>query len=76
MLRSKILNPGNDWLPAVKVYGEGIFLEIDDKKISEWENKPEVINHIKKIQDNLDALTEKRKLFHLVLFCYIPYLIF
>ena len=62
MLRSKILNPGNDWLPAVKVYGEGIFLEIDDKKITEWENKPEVINHIKKIQDNLDALTEKRKL--------------
>ena len=61
MLRKKV-NKHEDWLPAVKVYGEGIFLELNEEKLNKWEKKPEVINHIKKIQDNLDALTEKRKM--------------
>ena len=62
MLREKSLKPAYDWLPAVKVYGEGIFLELKEEKISEWEENIEVKNHIKKIQNNLDALTTKRKL--------------
>jgi len=62
MLREKSLRPAYDWLPAVKVYGEGIFLELKEEKISEWEENIEVKNHIKKIQNNLDALTTKRKL--------------
>lgn len=28
-----------DWLPAIKVYGEGIFFELSPKAISEWEVK-------------------------------------
>lgn len=27
-----------DWLPAIQVKGEGIFLELDSSKIQEWEN--------------------------------------
>jgi len=61
MLRKKI-NKHEDWLPAVKVYGEGIFFELNEEKLKKWEERPEVVNHIKKIQDNLDALTEKRKM--------------
>ena len=61
MLRSKI-SKTNDWLPAVKVYGEGVFLELKEEIINSWENKPEVIEHINKIQENLDALTEKRNM--------------
>ena len=62
MLRSKSLHPSVDWLPAVKVYGEGIFLELKEEKIKDWESNPKVISHIVKIQNNLNALTEKRKL--------------
>ena len=61
LLRKKV-NKHNDWLPAVKVYGEGIFLELNEEKVTFWEEKTEVINHINKIQENLDALTEKRKM--------------
>ena len=61
MLRKKV-NKHEDWLPAIKVYGEGIFLELKEDKIKSWEIKPEVINHINKIQENLDALTEKRNM--------------
>ena len=61
MLRTRI-SKKNDWLPAVKVYGEGIFLELNEEKIKTWEIKPEVIDHINKIQENLDALTEKRNM--------------
>jgi len=61
MLRSKI-SKTNDWLPAVKVYGEGVFLELKEEIINSWESKPEVIDHINKIQENLDALTEKRNM--------------
>src|SRR5262249_6859035 len=31
-----------DWLPAVEVRGEGIFIELDDKAVTRWESKPEV----------------------------------
>jgi len=30
------LDPQIDWLPAIKVYGEGIFLELDLNYISKW----------------------------------------
>jgi hypothetical protein len=31
-----------DWLPAVEVRGEGIFLELDEDAVAQWEAKPEV----------------------------------
>jgi hypothetical protein len=31
-----------DWLPAVEVRGEGIFIEFDEKAVSQWEARPEV----------------------------------
>ncbi|MFI5336410.1 MAG: DrmB family protein [Opitutales bacterium] len=30
------LDPAIDWLPAIKVYGEGIFLELDLARIKQW----------------------------------------
>lgn len=27
-----------NWLPAIEVFGEGIFLKVDEKALSEWEN--------------------------------------
>ena len=41
MLRKKV-NKHEDWLPAIKVYGEGIFFELNEEKIKSWEIKPEI----------------------------------
>ena len=35
-LQSLKLDPQIDWLPAIKVYGEGIFFELDLNYISKW----------------------------------------
>lgn len=31
-----------DWLPAVEVRGEGIFIELDEGAVTQWESRPEV----------------------------------
>jgi hypothetical protein len=31
-----------DWLPAVEVRGEGIFIELQEEAVAAWESKPEV----------------------------------
>lgn len=34
------------WLPAYKVYGEGIFLELNEGKLQEWEQQERVQQHL------------------------------
>ena len=41
-----------DWLPAVEVRGEGIFIELNEATLSSWEAKPIV-------QDRAQAMAEK-----------------
>lgn len=38
--------PDVDWLPAVEVRGEGIFLELSEDAVSDWEKRPEVIARV------------------------------
>ena len=50
------------WLPAVSSSGEGIYLELDDIKLSNWEkNHPEISNRINWINDNLNKISVERK---------------
>lgn len=37
------------WLPGINQKGEGIFIEFDEEKIKEWENRPEIIKRYKSI---------------------------
>jgi hypothetical protein len=39
-----------DWLPAVAVHGEGIFLRLDDKAVATWESQAAVLNRVKTLQ--------------------------
>lgn len=42
-----MLRLGNgDWLPAVEVYGEGIFFEFNPDTLSAWATRPDVVNRI------------------------------
>lgn len=38
------------WLPAYTVYGEGIFLELREDRLRNWEKRPEVLKRIEHLQ--------------------------
>ncbi|MEV7868520.1 DrmB family protein [Streptomyces sp. NPDC088124] len=43
------------WLPAVETYGEGIFIAVDETRLSAWEGLPTVRNWTERIERNLGA---------------------
>ena len=45
------LGVSEDWLPAIEVYGEGIFFKFDGARLTEWAQKPEV-------QKRVDSLNQ------------------
>ena len=36
-----------DWLPAIEVRGEGIFIQLEGERLASWETRPEVIQRCK-----------------------------
>jgi len=40
--REQVKSRDDDWLPAYVVYGEGIFFELNEERLSEWESRPTV----------------------------------
>lgn len=58
----KDTNKKYSWLPAYIVYGEGIFLEIDEDLIHKWEIKKEVQDQVKPLVERYRLAQEKRKL--------------
>jgi hypothetical protein len=41
-VQSAPLSLSQDWLPAIEIRGEGVFLELDEEKVRAWEKRPEV----------------------------------
>lgn len=50
-----------DWLPAVEVRGEGLFLELAEEAISLWESKPEVQARARAMADKFAQWQGERK---------------
>lgn len=50
------------WLPAYKVYGEGLYFELSPILLSSWEKRPDVISRIKLLNDRYLALQSKKNL--------------
>ena len=49
-----------EWLPAVENRGEGIFLSLNEKKLSEWEKNPKVEKRMKLIlEDTQDDFVDR-----------------
>lgn len=46
---------GGDWLPAVEVYGEGVFLEFDKDKLEKWASDKRTIERIGLLESYLTA---------------------
>lgn len=47
MLWRNPLRENNSWLPAYIVYGEGIFLELDEERLQTWEKENDVIERVR-----------------------------
>lgn len=55
---------GERWLPAQVVYGEGIYLALDEGKLSAWEDLPHVRARIARLADTHPGLTPRAVLLH------------
>ncbi len=40
----------SDWLPAIELYGEGIFIALDENRLKGWERHPNVLARLDKLQ--------------------------
>lgn len=50
------------WLPASKVFGEGIFIELDPTMVASWEARPEVAERAALVEDRYGSARDGRRL--------------
>lgn len=62
MLWRKMPDEGDAWLPATVVYGEGIYLELDEERLRQWESREEVRERAKALDQRYRKVQEERKL--------------
>lgn len=56
------LRPGErEWLPAYTVFGEGIYFELDDAALSQWESRPEVIKRVAPLVERNEKLRSSHR---------------
>lgn len=57
--KRKMLSLGNlDWLPAVQVFGEGIFFEFNNQALDEWANLPAVADRIARMNNHYQSMLQ------------------
>jgi hypothetical protein len=44
-------NGNQKWLPAAEVRGEGIFVELDEEAVQEWEHRPAVVERTRQLMN-------------------------
>lgn len=62
LLRREPLPPSQDWLPAYVVRGEGIYLELDQDRLTSWESLAEVQARAQKITEHYGKVASQRGL--------------
>lgn len=50
------------WLPAYVVYGEGIYLELDEDRLRLWEAQPDVVTRVEPLITNYATIQQNRHL--------------
>jgi hypothetical protein len=61
MLRGSLPCEEDDWLPAYIVYGEGIFLELDEQRLQTWERREDVLQRVSPLVRRYEKLEQNRK---------------
>ena len=62
LLRKDPLQNKDDWLPAYVVFGEGIFVELEESHLREWENRTSVISRVNRLDDQYQKVLRVRRL--------------
>lgn len=62
LLRRRPLPPGQDWLPAYVVKGEGIYVELEPGRLAAWESRAEVHARADKITVRYGQVSSQRGL--------------
>lgn len=64
LLRRRLPDGEHDWLPASVVYGEGIFLELHEGRLRDWEEKRggRLAHHLRPLVQNFEAVRQSRSL--------------
>jgi hypothetical protein len=60
-LQSLKLDAAIDWLPAIKVYGEGVFIELDASEIDRWTRADAVMDRIAPLVSRYNAARAARQ---------------
>lgn len=58
--RAAVANGTVNWLPAIEVSGEGVFLAVDEQRLREWEQLPGPVARARQIRDNHTATLRDR----------------
>lgn len=58
-VESAALGLHTDWLPASEILGEGIFLELDEEAVREWEDRPAVKERGRELLVGYDTWTDQ-----------------
>jgi hypothetical protein len=59
--KKKMLRSGEgDWLPAIAVYGEGIFFEFDEEYLGKWANQNCVLNRVLLLDKPFNLMQKRR----------------
>ena len=62
LLRRELPEGERDWLPAYVVFGEGIFIELDEGRLRKWENRASVIKRVKRLNDQYQTVSQAKGL--------------
>ncbi|MCI0559425.1 MAG: DUF1998 domain-containing protein [Chloroflexi bacterium] len=62
LFRNSPQNLASAWLPAYIVYGEGIFFELDENRLQQWEEREDVHGRIALLAERYSDLRERRRL--------------
>ncbi|MYS84164.1 DUF1998 domain-containing protein [Embleya scabrispora] len=49
-----------DWLPAIEVSGEGVFVRLDPERLAAWERRPQPQERAERVRLNHEALLRER----------------
>lgn len=60
-VQSARLGLATDWLPATAVSGEGVFLQLDEAAVREWETRPAVVARTRELQAGYAAWARQQE---------------
>lgn len=62
LMRRNSANEGERWLPGYVVHGEGVFLQLNEERIKEWESRQDVNDRVRALVTRYKTIQETRHL--------------